>query len=64
MNNKEIVKEWWFNTLKGTIGILEVKDILSHDIDFYVGIVNGNSVEEDIKSILDYGANFHPIDLL
>lgn len=64
MNNFKVVKKWWFNTLKGTIGILQVKNTLSREIYFYVGIIDGNDIKKDIQSILDFGQKFHPIDLL
>lgn len=64
MSNFEVVKKWWFSTLRGTIGIIEVKDKLTRENFYYIGIIDGSNVEEDIKKILDFGQKFHPIDLL
>jgi len=50
---------WTTNGLNpaGTIGIIKAKNTAG-DIHIYIGSVNGNDKNEDIKRILDWGTKY------
>lgn len=57
MANK-ILGHIWFNSLKGSFGIVVVDN--GHEEKAYIGIgiANGLSEEQDIETIVKYGAKF------
>lgn len=57
-NNQELVDVLWFNTRKGTQGLVKCKDLTTKEIKFYLGIGEGSDEDEDIKRIIDWGAKF------
>ena len=51
----------WYNTGNGDlIGIVECTDPITKEIKYYIGIGEGDSEEQDIKEIKEWGAKFYP----
>ena len=56
--NKLILDIRWANTLKGSFGIIKVKDIITNKEKTLIGIITELSEEENVKAILDFGFTF------
>lgn len=54
-NNCEVIKIYWMNTMKGSMGMIKAKDVNTGEIKIFIGRANGFDETLDIRNILDYG---------
>lgn len=50
----------WISTSNGTIAVILIKDENRKKPQGYLGIVKGETIEEKVKSVVDWGEKINP----
>jgi hypothetical protein len=57
--NLQINNVQWFSNSLGTIGIIYCTDTITNKNNNYIGNGKGIDIDDDIKTIIDWGTKFH-----
>lgn len=50
------LRDYWFTTMNGTIGVVIGEDKLTGERKGYIGMAGGHNQQADIEVILEYGS--------
>ena len=56
----KVTDYWFFNTFDETVGIVKVRDEITGEDRFYIGVADGIDEQRDIENIKSFGAPFFP----